>query len=259
MGRREVSLKVLTTLVIAIFSSAASAQQACTSYSRAEVDQAISDIFEKVEKGEWAVRNSWELRLTLNDALSRVHGSVKQLIGQMPDEKFYSCFPRLKNISVAIERGREREASRQKQIEEEETRVAAKSRAENDAPSHVLVRSYFEYGVIKECHGERKGYLQVNISDQEMEQAKTAVINIEKKLLESEPSLNKDELWRTATGENRGWQTDRDKTDMIFRMYDERGKLDVQNKRRQCQLSLQYLLGSYKKLVPGSAVIPKDF
>lgn len=126
------------------------------------------------------------------------------------------------------------------------------------APSHVLLRSYYDYIVVKKCHDARIGYLSVDISDHELERARTAVRDLERKMVETDSSLDKDALWRRANSDNSDWQTDQDKTEFMRGHYDERMEFDL-SERRRCQSTLGFLEQRWKTVVPEGATVRKDF
>jgi hypothetical protein len=126
---------------------------------------------------------------------------------------------RTKGFDRTLKISHRKPASLQGERLESERRVAEQQRieAERNKPANVLLQSYSQYIYLKKCELERHGYLSVNLSELELDRAKTAVRNIEKKMTETDPALDKDSLWQTAnTAKNSVAETDRDRCQLPF-------------------------------------------
>jgi hypothetical protein len=166
----------------------------------------------------------------------------KWLYGRYPSREvfsldarlFYVCFPTLRGLySLAQQQQQERQKEKARQEREE-----ALAQAERNKPLNILHRYYTEYIYVKKCYDDRNGYLSVNISDKELESARSAVRNIEQKMLEADAHLDKDAIWEAANQDaNKSRQRDRD----------------------SCQQSLHSLEEEYTTLVPNAKIIRKDF
>lgn len=164
---------------------------------------------------------------------------TQKMQASMDSRHFYLlfvCFPELRNLvslarqrtnSASILAAEQGEAARQRQVD-----------VEFNKPENVLLRAYQEYIVVKKCYDDRKGYLSVNISDEEIEKARQAARGIEQKLIEADSALDKDALWKKANNnQSPGGEGDRD----------------------SCQATFHDLLAEYAKLVPEAKGVRKDF
>jgi hypothetical protein len=166
-------------------------------------------------------------------------------MGSQRTDKLLACFPQLRSFLATVE------AKRQEARQQLEDNLQ-KANAENDKPAHVLVRSYADYIYIKNCYNQRKGYLAVNVSDEEFERARTAVQKVEQKMIDLEPRLDKDALWKSANGDGKDWQTNRDKVDYAVMS-------TIKDSRQKCQRALSDLEATYKRFVPEARIMKKDF
>jgi hypothetical protein len=72
----------------------------------------------------------------------------------------------------------------------------AKAEREAREPINVLRTAYQQYILIRQCYNKREGYLEVFISEPEMDRAKEAVGRIEEKLRNAlPPGVTTDNLW----------------------------------------------------------------
>ena len=122
---------------------------------------------------------------------------------------FFACFPELKELFFFANQRLSPQSLNAAQVAEAQRQQA--DAAGTAKPEHVLLRSYAEYIYVKKCYDGREGYLSINVSDQELDKARTAVRSIEQKMIQTDPNLDKDALWKRANSEDGDWQTDRDK------------------------------------------------
>jgi hypothetical protein len=151
--------------------------------------------------------------------------------GERGNDKLAICFPKFRNALNRIEQ--KEKANNDNRLLEQQ-----KIEAERNKPINVLLRSYAAYIYIRKCQLDRQGYLSVNVSDEEIDRAKTATRNIEQKMIEADSNLDKNALWKEANKANSDvGETDRD----------------------QCQQTVRRLENTYKTLSPEAKIIRKDF
>ena len=174
--------------------------------------------------------STWNNTSPLEKILSSIDFNIKN---DKPNNHklLYVCFPELKEVFFSAQQ-------RIRAAQEDEARQQQEDAEEIAKPENVLFRSYAKYIYLKRCYDDREGYLSVNISDPELEKARTAVSSIEQKLLQANPGLDKDTIWKRANSAN-----------------------SVENHldRDDCQGALNALEKTYEALVPGAKDVKKDF
>lgn len=196
--------------------------------------------------GDRSIVHKWMTALLTTDASKPLGNSISEA-------KLFSCYPELDDYvlqgrAVIAERTeRENEKRNQKRKAEEGDRALMTK------PSYVLTKTYYEYVFLKKCFERRKGYAQVNVTEVELERARTAASSIEKKLIDAQPDLNKDDLWKIANGDPSAWQVGQDKG-----LYSEEAA-QLLNERFVCQAALGGLERRHRDMVPAANEVRKDF
>jgi hypothetical protein len=193
-------------------------------------------------KSHWTSSDDMKLYFTNRLAGQRYSGELRDDIyraagGERGNDKLSICFPKFRNALMPIEQKEKTDSENQALEQQKQALEQQKIEAERNKPINVLLRSYADYIYVKKCYDERKGYLLVNVSDEELQRAKTAVRNIEQNMIEADSALNKNALWEEANKVNSSFGTERDR----------------------CQYIIQRLETTYKNLSPDAKSIRKDF
>jgi hypothetical protein len=106
----------------------------------------------------------------------------------------------------------ERMAAEQAKRDEEQRKAAQAMRAKQaeetrrvaNLPENRLFEAYWRYAHVQYCYKVREGYAMIYISDPELARAKTVAKAIENKILDEQPGLDTDSIWRKALGHNDG-------------------------------------------------------
>ncbi|WP_426313811.1 hypothetical protein ACN9MF_20040 [Methylobacterium fujisawaense] len=141
----------------------------------------------------------------------------------------------------------------------------ARRQAAIDAqPSNRLLKAYRLYIGVKQCVEARKGYALVYLNDDQMADAKSRVIAIEKAMVAVDPAIDPNALWTKANGPE---ENDNPPNEIaaIFQLGDALGKrwlsspAWVQESDDYCNRSHSALSDLYSITIPNANVTPKDF
>jgi hypothetical protein len=176
----------------------------------------------------------------------------------LPWSGLVACFPELSPIQSINAQAIMRNAETKKETEKKADRERQDEHAKNNDPKHLLIRTYYDYIIIKRCFDQRQGYAAVNISDQEMANAKQFAKTIEDSVQKVTPSIDKELAWKIASSDSEDWMTPGDKTELILSRYNNQFELDKTDRNR-CQKILAALETRSKKLAPEANTVEKDF
>jgi hypothetical protein len=176
-----------------------------------------------------------------------------ELIMSMPPGPLAACFPDFVGFlhDVTI---RSQQAAGEAKAKAEQQAAAAeqhrqKAEAEARRPENQLVVAYANYIGVRRCYEARQGFLAVNISDPEMDEARDAVKQIEQAFVSSIPEgTTTDQLWQYANK--------RADSDPIIQMMPRAQGTEF---APQCRIWLQSLRHQLARINPDSAVTKKDF
>jgi hypothetical protein len=131
--------------------------------------------------------------------------------GERGNDNLALCFP---TFRIALTRIGQNERL------ENERRLAEQQRAEaeRNKPANVLLRSYTQYIYLRKCQIDKQGYVSVNASLEELDRAETAAGNIEKKMMDSDPTIDKEALWQAASKANSNVEIDSDRCQVTLRL-----------------------------------------
>jgi hypothetical protein len=134
-------------------------------------------------------------------------------------------------------------AEKQKNVQREETERRNLEFAQR--PDTILGNAYIQYIRIRRCHKERQGYLSIFISDEELADARRAVMRLEQRF--------RDQIGIDGqTG--KPWTTE-----SMWAKADQIVAGDREPYREACQAQLRALLSAYRQHFPSDFQTPKDF
>ena len=202
--------------------------------ARPNVQALGNETIERIRKNQTRFDSEGHLFAEFN--LMLIEASARSRSG----EEMTTCFPALRTLFGEIEAKRaadRRQAEtlrREEQRKLEEKRMAATTVEESEKPRALLAKAYFAYIVLRRCAEDPR----VFVTEEAMMNARHAVQEVQKKLVQLEPKLETDAVWLEAN--------------------QVANKLSL-NVLLLCGDSSQTLQSMYKKLIPESEILKKDF
>lgn len=191
----------------------------------------------------------WKLGAKLNDVRDT---SAKMLffdefswIQGMTQKQAFACFPVVAKMARSYEARVDEAQEAASQREQEEAQRQREQAERAKLPVNALGNAYAAYIDVKRCYEAREGYLQIYISDPEMERAKNAVRQIEETVKPKLDPITAENLWsRVQESEGRNFNPSGDYLERV---------------RALCRERLGFLLQTLQQQVPESGKLEKDF
>lgn len=131
-------------------------------------------------------------------------------------------------------------------------------------PSNRPLKSYRHYIGVKQCFEARNGYAAVYLSGQQMGDAKSRIVAIEKAFKATDPTIDADVVWSKANAPERSEKA-ATKIGAVLKFADALGKRWVsspewiEEANDYCKRTFSALSDQYSEIVPGANVVRKDF
>jgi hypothetical protein len=233
---------------------------ACPNYSPQIKQKVIADLIAQIKRQPYPGCNGNDTVCVIAMQfylMAMGYGEYKTPSGT-PWSVLYGCIPELSAVKALNDLA----LAQAQEVKQQQAKVAQQTREEQQTkennPKHLLIRSYYDYIVVRKCFEQRKGYVAVNIYDEEMDRAKEAAKAIEDAILKSNPNIDKAAAWKGASSDSSDWMTDRDQTELIMSRYNSQLELD-HNDRNRCQQVLGMLEERLSRIVPEATAVKKDF
>lgn len=234
-------------------------------------------------------------RMNIEETVSFVAGTITESVrNSTPSNRFtpqaalfYNCLSHITradiqnlwpNLNAVIAEKEKREAveaekqfrqcEAEQQQEQDKLRTkmeqSRKQTAIDALPSNRLLKSYRLYIGVKQCFEARNGYAAVYLSGQQMGDAKSRVVAIEKALKAADPTIDSDAVWSKA---NAPEPSEKAATEFgaVLQFADALGKRWVsspewiEEANDYCKRTFSALSDQYSEIVPGANVVRKDF